>query len=167
MLACAVPDDMPALMAIVEPNRLAAAGQQLAFRIRRPNGELRWLGLRCRVEVDSEGTPQRVLGVVADATYLRPSADEVSLVQRLSATLAGAATVREVSRLMVAALREPLGASRVAVGELEPERLIVTALDPPEPDAWPEVWRSEWRSEWPDVARSDLPTLQSSLRGGI
>ncbi|WP_405827614.1 MULTISPECIES: SpoIIE family protein phosphatase [unclassified Streptomyces] len=166
LLACAVPDDMPALMAVVEPDRLAAVGQQLAFRIRRPNGELRWLGLRCRVEVDSEGTPQRVLGVVADATYLRPSADEVSLVQRLSATLAGAATIREVSRLAAAALREPLGASRVAVGELEPERLIVTALDPPEPDAWPEAWRSEWRSVWPDVSLSDLPTLEGALRGG-
>ncbi|WP_308120065.1 SpoIIE family protein phosphatase [Streptomyces bambusae] len=166
LLACAVPDDMPALMAIVEPDRLASAGQQLAFRIRRPNGELRWLGLRCRVEVAPDGTPQRVLGVVADATYLRPSADEVSLVQRLSATLAGAATIREVSRLVVAALREPLGASRVAVGELEAERLIVTALDPPEPDAWPEVWRSEWRSEWPDVPLGDLPTLRSAMRGG-
>lgn len=103
---------------------------------------------------------------MADATYLRPSADEVSLVQRLSATLAGAATIREVSLLAVAALREPLGASRVAVGELEPERLIVTALGPPEPDAWPDVWRSQWRSEWPDVPLSDLPTLQSALRGG-
>ncbi|MFJ3927401.1 SpoIIE family protein phosphatase [Streptomyces sp. NPDC090022] len=166
LLARAVPDDMPALMAIVEPDRLAGDGQQLAFRIRRPNGELRWLGLRCRVEVDSDGTPRRVLGVVADAAYLRPSADEVSLVQRLSATLVGARTVREVSRLVVAALREPLGASRIAVGELEPERLIVTALDPPEPDAWPEVWRSDWRSEWPDVSLADLPTLQSALREG-
>ncbi|MFD8414984.1 SpoIIE family protein phosphatase [Streptomyces sp. NPDC059650] len=166
LLACAVPDDMPALMAIVEPDRLAASGQQLAFRIRRPNGELRWLGLRCRVEVDADGKPQRVLGVVADATYLRPSADEVSLVQRLSATLAGAATIREVSRLVVAALREPLGASRVAVGEMEPERLIVTALDPPEPDAWPEVWRSQWRSEWPDVSLGDLSTLQAAVRAG-
>ncbi|MEU6313582.1 SpoIIE family protein phosphatase [Streptomyces sp. NPDC047014] len=166
LLACAVPDDMPALMAVVEPDRLAAAGQQLAFRIRRPNGELRWLGLRCRVEVGPDGAPRRVLGVVADATYLRPSADEVSLVQRLSATLAGAATVREVGRLVVDALREPLGAARVAVGELEPERLILTALGPPGPDAWPEVWRSEWRSEWPDVPLGDLPTLQSALRGG-
>ncbi|MEU9234314.1 SpoIIE family protein phosphatase [Streptomyces subrutilus] len=166
LLACAVPDDMPALMAIVEPDRPAADGQQLAFRVRRPNGELRWLGLRCRVEVDSGGAPRRVLGVVADATYLRPTADEVSLVQRLSATLAGAATVREVSRLAVAALREPLGASRVAVGELEHERLIVTALDPPEPDSWPEVWRSEWRSEWPDASLAGLPTLQNALRGG-
>ncbi|MFJ4775994.1 SpoIIE family protein phosphatase [Streptomyces sp. NPDC088762] len=166
LLACAVPDDMPALMSIVEPDRPDDAGQQLAFRIRRPNGELRWLGLRCRVELDSAGIPQRVLGVVADATYLRPSADEVSLVQRLSATLAGAATVREVSRLVIAALREPLGASRIAVGELEPERLVVTALDPPEPDAWPEVWRSEWRSEWPDASLGDLPTLQGALRGG-
>ncbi|MFJ6938678.1 SpoIIE family protein phosphatase [Streptomyces sp. NPDC101132] len=166
LLARAVPDDMPALMAIVEPDRPAPDGQQLAFRVHRPNGELRWLGLRCRVEADPDGTPRRVLGVVADATYLRPSADEVSLVQRLSATLAGAATIREVSRLAVAALREPLGAARVAIGELEPERLVITCLDPPEPDAWPEAWRSEWRSEWPDLPLGDLPTLQSALRGG-
>ncbi|MGW2564209.1 SpoIIE family protein phosphatase [Streptomyces sp. NPDC001514] len=166
LLACAVPDDMPALMAIVEPGRLSAEDQQLAFRIRRPNGELRWLGLRCRVDVDAGGTPERVLGVVADASYLRPSADEVSVVQRLSARLASATTIRDVSQVVVASLREPLNASRVAVAELEGDRLVITFLDPPEPDAWPGVWRSEWRSEWPDASTHDLPTLQSALREG-
>ncbi|WP_351224796.1 SpoIIE family protein phosphatase [Streptomyces sp. NPDC002133] len=165
LLACAAPDDMPALMAIVEPDRLSADGQQLAFRIRRPNGELRWLGLRCRVGLDADGEPERVLGVVADASYLRPSADEVSVVQRLSARLAGATTIRDVSQVVVASLREPLNASRVAVAELEGDRLVVTFLDPPEPDAWP-VWRSEWRSEWPESSTHDLPTLQSALREG-
>ncbi|MFE7775104.1 SpoIIE family protein phosphatase [Streptomyces sp. NPDC057445] len=166
LLACAIPDDIPALMAIVDPGRLSSTAQQLAFRIRRPNGELRWLGVRCRVQVDADGKPERVLGVVADAAYLRPSADEVSIVQRLSATLAGAATIRDVSQKVVAALREPLAADRVAVAELEGDRLVVTVLDPPEPDAWPDLWRSEWRSEWPDASIHSLPTLQSALREG-
>ncbi|MFD5427669.1 SpoIIE family protein phosphatase [Streptomyces sp. NPDC127084] len=166
LLACAVPDDIPALMAVVEPDRLSATAQQLAFRIRRPGGELRWLGLRCRVDVDAEGTPERVLGVVADAAYLRPSEDDVSIVQRLSATLARARTIKDVSQLVVDSLRDPLRASRVALAELESDRLVVTLLDPPEPDAWPDLWRSEWRSEWPDAPVHALPTLQSALREG-
>ncbi|WP_211274478.1 SpoIIE family protein phosphatase [Streptomyces chattanoogensis] len=166
LLARTAPDDVPALMAIVEPGRLPSPGQQLSFRIRRHNGELRWLSLRCRVPAAADGTPERVLGVVADAAYLRPSADEVAIVRRLSAALAGATTIREVSRVVVEALRAPLAAGRVAVAELEADRFVVTVLDPPEPGAWPEEWRSEWRSEWPDAARHRLPTLEAALRAG-
>ncbi|WP_254792736.1 SpoIIE family protein phosphatase [Streptomyces sp. CC77] len=165
LLEHTVPDDIPALMAIVEPGRVAG-DQQLAFRIRRPGGELRWLGLRCRVQTDAGGAPARVLGVVGDASYLRPSVDDVSLVQRLSAALAGATTIRQVSRVVVDALREPLRADRVAVAELEGDRLVVTLLDPPQPDAWPESWRAEWRSEWPDASLHTLPTLEGALREG-
>ncbi|MGW6458179.1 SpoIIE family protein phosphatase [Streptomyces sp. NPDC055078] len=166
LLACAVPDDVPALMSVVEPGRASSVDRQLAFRIRRSNGELRWLGLRCRTLLSPDGTPQRLLGVIADASYLRPSADDVSRVQRLSARLAGATTVRDVSEVVVEALRAPLDASRVAVAELAADRLVVSVLDPPEPAAWPELWRSEWRSEWPDAASSSLPTLRSALREG-
>ncbi|MEU4849514.1 SpoIIE family protein phosphatase [Streptomyces gilvosporeus] len=166
LLARTAPDDVPALMAIVEPDRLPTPGQQLSFRIRRPNGELRWLSLRCQVLMAATGAPERVLGVVADAAYLRPSADEVAIVRRLSAALAGATTIRDVSRVVVAALRVPLGASRVAVAELEADRFVVTVLDPPEPDAWPEEWRSEWRSEWPDTSCHRLPTLEAAVRAG-
>ncbi|MFJ8078426.1 SpoIIE family protein phosphatase [Streptomyces sp. NPDC096176] len=166
LLACAVPDDIPALMSLVEPGPLSSSGEQLAFRIRRPGGELRWLGLRCRLRFGADGTPERVLGVVADAVYLRPTDHEVSIVQGLSARLAGAATVRDVSRMVVEALRLPLDASRIAVAELEADRLLVTTLDPPEPDAWPGVWQAEWRSEWPDAPCHALPTLQSALREG-
>ncbi|MEV3988693.1 SpoIIE family protein phosphatase [Streptomyces sp. NPDC049837] len=165
LLECAVPDDVPALMSVVEPDR-SDTHQQLAFRIRRPGGELRWLGLRCRVLAADDGRPERVLGVVGDASYLRPTPDEVSLVQRLSAALAGATTIRDVSRVVVESLRAPLNATRVAVAELEGDRLVVTLLDPPQPDAWPGVWRSEWRSEWPDASCHSLPTLESALREG-
>lgn len=166
LLAHTVPDDLPALMSIVEPGHMTSVGRDLEFRVRRPTGELRWLRLRCRVLADGAGKPERVLGVVADASHLRPSADEVSRVQRLSVALAGAMTVRDVSRAVVAALRGPLGADRVALAELEGDRLVVTVLDPPEPDAWPELWRSEWRSEWPDAPAYALPTLEAALREG-
>ncbi|MGP4000726.1 SpoIIE family protein phosphatase [Streptomyces sp. 8N706] len=166
LLAHTVPDDLPALMSIVEPGQMTTGGRELEFRIRRPSGELRWLRLRCRILSDTAGRPERVLGVVADASYLRPGADEVSRVQRLSVTLANAVTVREVSRVVVAALRNPLGADRVALAELVGDRLVVTLLDPPEPGVWPEVWRSEWRSEWPDAPTRALPTLEAALREG-
>lgn len=166
LLACTAPDDIPALMSIVEPGTVSVPDEQLSFRIRRPNGELRWLSLRCRVLTGADGTPERMLGVVADAAYLRPSADEVSIVQRLSTTLASATTIRSVSRAVVDALRAPLSASRVAVAELEADRLVVTLLDPPEPESWPDSWQTEWRSEWPDTSCHTLPTLESVLRSG-
>ncbi|GLW72767.1 hypothetical protein Kpho02_50660 [Kitasatospora phosalacinea] len=160
LLECTAPDDVPALMSIVGP-RQADSDQHLAFRIRRRNGELRWLGLRCRVLAGPDGRPQRVLGVVGDASYLRPSADDVSLVQRLSAALSGATTVHDASRAVVESLRVPLGADRVAVVELEGDRLVVTVLDPPEPDAWPRSWYSRRSDEsW------HVPTLQNALREG-
>ncbi|WP_455362630.1 SpoIIE family protein phosphatase [Streptomyces sp. SYSU K21746] len=166
LLAHTVPDDLPALMSIVEPGHMPSSGRELEFRIRRSTGELHWLRLRCRVLFDTGGSPQRVLGVVADASHLRPSADEVSRVQQLSAALAGAATIQDVGRMVVTSLRGPLGADRVALAELDADRLVVTVLDPPQPAAWPEIWRSEWRSEWPDAPTRALPTLQTALREG-
>ncbi|TDC27589.1 PAS sensor protein [Streptomyces sp. 8K308] len=170
MIARTVPEDLPALTSMVEPPTSASGSRELEFRTRRPNGELRWLHLRCRLLSDEAGRPERVLGVVADASHLRPSANDVSRVQRLSATLATAVTVHDVSEVAVAALRE-LGADRVALAGWEADRLLVRALDPPEPAAWPETWRSQW----PDtpvfpptsaVGAPLLPTLRAALREG-
>ncbi|WP_372509520.1 SpoIIE family protein phosphatase [Streptomyces humicola] len=166
LLACTLPEDLPALMSVVEPGHMTHDGRDLEFRVRRPTGELRWLRLRCRVLADAAGRPERVLGVVAEASHLRPSTDDVSRLQQLAAALATAMTVRDVSRTVVATLREPLAADRMALAELHAGRLTVTALDPPQPGAWPEIWRREWRSEWPDAAARDLPTLRAALRLG-
>jgi hypothetical protein len=106
------------------------------------------------------------VGTVADASKLRSGGNEVARVQRLAAALATAGTVRDVSQAVVTALRRPLMADRIALAELEGDRLVVTVLDPPEPEAWPEVWRSEWRSEWPDAPVRTMPTLAAALREG-
>ncbi|MFF4350263.1 SpoIIE family protein phosphatase [Streptomyces sp. NPDC001530] len=166
LLAHALPEDMPALMSVVEPSTQAFGRRELEFRVRRPTGEMRWLSLSCRVVASTDDRPEQVLGVVTATTVQRRSADDVSRIQWLTAALDDAATVPDVGRVVVTALREPLGADRVALAELQDDRLMVTVLDPPQPAAWPETWRSEWRSEWPDAPVSALPTLQTALRDG-
>jgi anti-sigma regulatory factor (Ser/Thr protein kinase) len=166
LLAHALPEDMHALMSVLEPSTQTVGRRELEFRVRCPTGEMRWLSLSCQVVAGLDGRPERVAGVVTATSVLRQSADDVSRIQWLTAALDDAVTVRDVSRVVVTALGEPLGADRVALAELQDDRLAVTVLDPPEPAAWPQWWRSEWRSEWPDAPVSALPTLQMALRDG-
>ncbi|MPY61661.1 SpoIIE family protein phosphatase [Streptomyces spongiae] len=166
LLSYTVPEDLPSLMSVVEPSTQAGGLRELEFRVRRPTGELCWLRLSCRVLRGADDGPEGVVGLVTATSVLRQSASDVARVQWLTAALDDATTVRDVSRVVVAALREPLAADRVALAELVDDRLAVTVLDPPAAGAWPELWRSEWRSEWPDAPVSALPTLQQVLRDG-
>ncbi|MEU6539630.1 SpoIIE family protein phosphatase [Streptomyces sp. NPDC047000] len=162
LLAHTVPEDLPTLMPVMEPSLPTSDHRELEFRVRRPTGELRWLTLSCRVRRATVDRPEQVLGVVAAASALRRSADDVSQVQWLTAALDDATTVRDVGQVVVSALREPLGADRVALAELQDDRLAVTVLDPPQPVAWPRTWRAEW----PDAPIDALPTLRKALRRG-
>ncbi|MFI8214313.1 SpoIIE family protein phosphatase [Streptomyces sp. NPDC085932] len=166
LLSYSVPEDVPALMSVIEPSAQTPGRRELEFRIRRPTGELCWLRLGSRLLKGPDGAPRRVLGVVTAAPVLRRGASDVARIQWLTAALDDATTVRDVSRVVVAALREPLDADRVALAEVLEDRLAVTVLDPPGAGAWPELWRSECRSEWPDAPVSALPTLQAALRDG-
>ncbi|MFC9914170.1 SpoIIE family protein phosphatase [Streptomyces sp. NPDC127197] len=166
LLAHAFPEDMHALMSVLEPSTQPSVRRELEFRVRCSTGEIRWLSLSSRVVASADDRPEQVLGVVTATSVQRRGDDDVSRIQWLTAALDDAATVRDVSRVMVTALREPLGADRVALADLQDDRLMVTLLDPPQPAAWPEIWRPQWRSEWPDAPVSALPTLQLALRDG-
>ncbi|WP_432193505.1 SpoIIE family protein phosphatase [Streptomyces sp. bgisy027] len=165
LLAHALPEDIPALMSVLESLH-ALRRRELEFRVRRPTGEVRWLSLSCRVVASTADEPGQLLGVVTATQVKSRSADDVSRIQWLTAALDDAVTVGDVGRVALTALREPLGADRVALADVRDERLMVTLLDPPEPGAWPELWRAQWRSEWPDAPVSALPTLQLALRDG-
>ncbi|MGW4819061.1 SpoIIE family protein phosphatase [Streptomyces sp. NPDC004227] len=166
LLALTVPEDLPSLMSVVEADHMSIGERELEFRALRPGGQPRWLRLRGRLLPGGEGRPARLVGTVADASTLRPGVNDVARVQRLAAALATAGTVRDVGQAVVAALRAPLRADRIALAELENDRLVVTVLDPPEPEAWPELWRLQWRTEWPDAPVRAMPTLAAALREG-
>ncbi|MEU7057138.1 SpoIIE family protein phosphatase [Streptomyces sp. NPDC046197] len=166
LLAQTVPEDLPSLMSVVEADHMSIGERELEFRILRPAGPQRWLRLRGRLLPGGEGRPARLVGTVADASTLRHGVTDVTRVQRLASALATAGTVKDVSQAVVTALRKPLQADRIALAELEGDRLVVTVLDPPEPEAWPELWRREWRTEWPDAPVRAMPTLAAALREG-
>ncbi|MEV5551309.1 SpoIIE family protein phosphatase [Streptomyces sp. NPDC052309] len=166
LLGLTVPEDLPSLMSVVEADHMTIDDRELEFRVLQPSGPPKWLRLQGRLVPGGEGRPARLLGTVADASTLRPDVTDVARVQRLAAALATAGTVRDVSQAVVAALRRPLRADRIALAELENDRLVVTVLDPPEPEAWPELWRLEWRTEWPDAPVRAMPTLAAALRDG-
>ncbi|GAA3309338.1 SpoIIE family protein phosphatase [Streptomyces cinereospinus] len=166
LLGRTVPEDVPSLMSVVEAGHMTIGERELEFRVLRPTGPPRWLRLRGRLLPAGEGARARLSGTVDDASTLRSDVTDVARVQRLAAALATAGTVRDVSQAVVAALRRPLQADRIALAELEHDRLVVTVLDPPQPEAWPELWRLEWRSEWPDAPVRAMPTLAAALRDG-
>ncbi|WP_079146754.1 SpoIIE family protein phosphatase [Streptomyces griseochromogenes] len=166
LLGLTVPEDLPALMSVVEADHMTIGDRELEFRVLQASGSPKWLRLRGRLLPGGEGRPACLVGTVADASTLRSDITDVARVQRLAAALAMAGTVNDVGQAVVAALREPLRADRIALAELENERLVVTVLDPPEPEAWPEVWRTEWRTEWPDAPVRAMPTLAAALRAG-
>ncbi|MBZ6292221.1 SpoIIE family protein phosphatase [Streptomyces olivaceus] len=166
LLGLTVPEDLPSLMSVTEADHMTIGERELEFRVLQPTGPPKWLRLSGRLLPGGEGRPTRLLGTVADASTLRPDVTDVARVQRLAAALATAGTVRDVSQAVVAALRRPLRADRIALAELENERLVVTVLDPPDPESWPELWRLEWRTEWPDAPVRAMPTLAAALREG-
>ncbi|MFJ5262250.1 SpoIIE family protein phosphatase [Streptomyces sp. NPDC088387] len=166
LLGHTVPEDLPSLMSVVEAGHMSIGERELEFRVLRPSGPPRWLRLRGRLLPGGKGRPAQLVGTVAEASTTRSDVSDVARVQRLAAALATAGTVRDVSHAVVAALRRPLRADRIALAELEGERLVVTVLDPPEPEAWPELWRLEWRTEWPDAPVRAMPTLAAALREG-
>ncbi|UUU26720.1 SpoIIE family protein phosphatase [Streptomyces sp. DSM 40750] len=169
LLALTVPEDLPALMSVVEADHMSIGDRELEFRILLTSGEQKWLRLRGRLLPGSPADPARparLVGTVADASTLRTGRGDVARIQRLAAALATAGTVRDVSQAVVTALRKPLHADRIALAELENDRLVVTVLDPPHPEDWPEVWRTEWRYEWPDAPVRTMPTLAAALREG-
>ncbi|MER5451827.1 SpoIIE family protein phosphatase [Streptomyces sp. NPDC002764] len=166
LLGLTVPEDLPSLMSVVEADHMSIGERELEFRVLQPAGPPKWLRLRGRLLPGGEGHPARLVGTVADASSLRSDVTDVARVQRLASALATAGTVRDVSQAVVSALRKPLRADRIALAELEGERLVVTVLDPPEPESWPELWQLEWRSEWPDAPVRAMPTLAAALREG-
>ncbi|KUN77040.1 PAS sensor protein [Streptomyces bungoensis] len=166
LLAHALPEDMHVLLSVLEPTPRVLGGRRLEFRVRRPSGGTRWLSLHCRAVAGAAGRPEQVLGVVTATPVLPRSTDDVSRIQWLTVALDDATTVADVGRVVVTALREPLGADRVALAELRDDRLQVAVLDPPDAAAWPSAWQAERRAEGPDAPVGALPTLRSALRDG-
>jgi PAS domain S-box-containing protein len=69
--AMIVPEDYDAAMATVERNYFEDAGLPVHYRLRRKDGQIRWVESRVSMVKDSDGKPIGVRGVTTDITELR------------------------------------------------------------------------------------------------
>jgi len=76
-----------------EMARAYATGERLEmeFRLRLPNGVVRWIAMRSRAELDAHGKPRRIAGINLDVTQQRLVAEATLRSQKLESlgTLAG------------------------------------------------------------------------------
>src|SRR5258706_1501539 len=78
-----LPEDRPALMAVQERLRAGHDDVAIDHRIRRRDGEIRWLSARGRVvERDADSAPVRVVGIVADITARKQAEEHIQLLMR-------------------------------------------------------------------------------------
>ncbi|WP_329402680.1 SpoIIE family protein phosphatase [Streptomyces melanogenes] len=113
------------------------------FRVRLRDGSARWTHTQGYVERDATGRPQRIIGVVRDATQElteysdRPTADDehqrrsTSVVDSTTAALAHARTVQDVIDVLKGSHGlEHLGATSLVMGLLEAGRIHLVAEGP-------------------------------------
>lgn len=136
----------------------AREGHELQYRIIRPDGAIRWLEARGRLELDSNGSPARLLGICTDATARLESAENLrreaarreflaEATRLVAASLDDKETLTTIARLAVPRIADwcsvdvlgPDGRlERLAAGYADAEKAaIVEELDrryPPGPD---------------------------------
>jgi anti-anti-sigma factor len=71
-----LPEDLPGVLAAILQATEDGAAYQLAYRIRRPDGELRWIQTQGIVVRDGAGAAERMVGVCTDVTERRVSEAE-------------------------------------------------------------------------------------------
>jgi PAS domain S-box-containing protein len=85
LLALIEPDDRAPVAAVLTGIDPCADDCELEFRVRRPDGGMRWHALRARVQRDSNGGRVRVLGVGADITEHKLLEAELSQTHKMEA----------------------------------------------------------------------------------
>lgn len=150
-LAVIHPDDLAIVNAAAERAMSAGETYYCEYRLRRPDGETRWVQSRGRVERAPDGRATRLFGVTLDFTERKAAEDATRILadagQTLGASLDYHVTLRELTAVVVPRLAdwcavdlvgEDHRIERVAVNHPDPERVaLANALFerfPPRPD---------------------------------
>lgn len=149
-------------------------------RIRRADGEERWIWAQGTVEPGADGAPRRVKGMVRDVTERRAVEERQAFLLRLSDALRPIEDPLAIRREASRVLRSHLGAARVAYAEMHEDGMTTTLMSeelaegtPPLPqttlswsDFYPEGLAALNRGQsitCDDVRNADLPASRKAM----
>jgi PAS domain S-box-containing protein len=128
-----VPDDRERLRQTVELALRDKRDYRAEYRIRRPQGEVRWIEAHAKLHLDEAGEVAHVAGVCVDVTRRKRTEDDLRFVARASAQLAALDDIG-VTLQRVVQLAVPNFADWCALDMLEPDgtlkRMAVAHVDP-------------------------------------
>ena len=130
------PADRERVRAVIEHAIDTRGEYQAEYRIVRPDGTERWVDARGRVFTDTDGRPERLVGVAADFTdryenwrrqqdATRAAWERAQLINAVTRALAEALTLKDVTQVLTGTLRTAIGATALGVVTMEIDRLRV------------------------------------------
>jgi len=128
----------PEDLARVERERLGALADQQEFRteyrIVRPDGEIRWVKSISKIFRDSDGRPERLVGINVDITDQKAGQEAIAfsngrlgLIAQVSASAIGSCSLREESQKLAEQVMTAFNFDGCVVRTLEGERLDLLA----------------------------------------
>ncbi|MFD5184787.1 SpoIIE family protein phosphatase [Streptomyces sp. NPDC058372] len=133
-----LPVELPAIEEQVERALRERSSFSLYFRVRHPNGALRWTHVQGHVICDRHGEPVRVIGIIRDASQELRAVDQTEELRRarserrrqadivghVSDTLVPTLTLDDLAEaLTTGRLLEQIGASSIIVGMVDEGRM--------------------------------------------
>ncbi|MGP3972633.1 SpoIIE family protein phosphatase [Streptomyces sp. 8N114] len=133
-----LPQELPEIQAHVGRALKTRTGYSLYFRVRHPDGSLRWTHSQATVISDEKGTPAQVIGIIRDASQELQAIDQTrelrqaksdrrrqaDLVGHVNDALAPTVTVDDVAEALTATrLVQRLGAASIILGLADSGRI--------------------------------------------
>ena len=79
------PDDVPAIHAVIEQSLVSGQDMAIEYRLRQPDGTVRWVLSRFRTYVDDAGRPLRRIGIGVEITGQRNLEEQLRQAQKMEA----------------------------------------------------------------------------------
>ena len=108
-MALVHPDDLP-LIDAATADALAGRGVDVEFRVRFPDGRVKWILSKGRLVRDAEGRAARIVGIKVDITARKTAESQIREQQRQLAQVSGVSLAGEFSGAIAHELNQPLAA---------------------------------------------------------
>ncbi|MBI4658826.1 MAG: DUF4118 domain-containing protein [Verrucomicrobia bacterium] len=123
------PDDAESVFAAIETALKTQGDYCVAYRIRRPDGAIRWLEAFGRIIASRNGEPEKMVGVCMDITERKRAESRLAIQYAVTLVLAGGKTLREAAPHILQAVCETADWKLGAIWEVDADAQTLRCVE--------------------------------------